>query len=165
MNWGTIPGVCAAAAAVLFTLQAEAPAHAQQVRITGLADANFGTLNSPTDYSISDNVCAYSRQGFTAVDYGVLATGSGSGGAFLLSSGANTLAYEVFWTDAPNQTSGTQLTAGVLSPGYGNASLFQTCAFQPQGTATLTVTIRATAITAATAGNYSGVLTITIIPE
>lgn len=148
----------------LLALLSEAPAHAN-ARISALVDVNFGTINSPADQSISQNVCAYSAQGFAnPLDYSVQATGSG-GGAFLLSSGARTLPYEVRWADSPDQTGGTQLLAGVPATGFGNGALFQACGFQPNGSASLTVTIRATAVAAATAGNYSGVLQITIIPE
>jgi hypothetical protein len=162
MTWGSILS-CGAALAAL--IGAEAPAHAN-ARITGLTDVSFGTINSPTDQSISQSVCVYSAQGFfNPLGYSVRATGSGGGGAFTLSSGATTLPYEVLWADSPNQTGGTSLMAGAQSPGYGNSALFQTCFLQPQGSASLTVTIRAAQIAAAAAGNYSGVLQITIVPD
>lgn len=158
--------IAGAAAAALLSTALEAPAHAQQARITSLEDVAFGTLNSPVDQSISQNVCAYSSQGaFNPIDYSVLASGSGSGGAFALSSGAASLVYEVQWADSPNQTGGVLLQSGVLATGFGNSAFFQSCLFQAQGTASLTVTIRAAEIAAATAGNYSGVLQITLIPE
>ncbi|WP_156457495.1 hypothetical protein [Altererythrobacter sp. Root672] len=130
-----------------------------------LTDVNFGSLSTATDQTIRQNVCAYSRQGFTALSYGVRATGNGTGGAFTLANGTRRLAYEVQWADAVNQTTGTQLTANVLSPGYDNSAFFQNCNFQTTGTATLIVIIRATQAAAATAGNYTGTLQITIVPE
>lgn len=158
--------IATAAAAALIGAMSATPAHAQQVRITGLTDVSFGTIVAAGDQSISQNVCAYSSQGFFGgAGYSVRATGSGSGGAFLLASGASALPYEVQWADSPNQTGGTSLTAGSLTTGFGNSAVFQTCFLQAQGTASLTVIIRAAQISAATAGNYSGVLQITIVPE
>lgn len=154
-----------AIAVALIALLAEAPARAE-VRITMLSDVNFGTINSFVDQTARQNVCAYSRQGFNAVGYRIRATGSGTGGAFLLASGARTLPYEVQWADAANQTTGTQLTAGALSPGYDSNALLQTCQiFNTGGTATLIVIIRGNQVATATAGNYSGTLTITMVPE
>ena len=69
------------------------------------------------------------------------------------------------WADAANQTSGTQLTAGALVSGFANSSDSQTCFGGSQQNASLTVTVRGTQIAAATAGNYSGVLQVTIVPE
>ncbi|MBO9518905.1 MAG: hypothetical protein J7493_12625 [Porphyrobacter sp.] len=153
-----------AVAAALIALLAEAPAQAD-ARISMLSDVTFGTLSTAADQTMRQNVCAYSRQGFTALGYGVRATGSGTGNAFTLASGARTLAYEVQWADAASQTAGTQLTANVLSPGYDNSALFNGCTFQTNGTATLIVIIRGTQAAAATAGNYTGTLQITIVPE
>ena len=93
------------------------------------------------------------------------ATGDGAGGAFSLASGSQILPYEVRWADAANQTSGTQLTAGALVSGFANSSDSQTCFVGSQQNASLTVTVRGTQIAAATAGNYSGVLQVTIVPE
>lgn len=144
----------------------ETPAHAD-ARITDLADVAFGTISATSDQSISQNVCAFSRTGgfFGGAGYSVRATGSGSGGAFTLASGAASLAYEVQWADSPNQTSGVSLTAGALSSGFANSAFFQTCSFQTQGTASLTVVIRGSQLARATAGNYNGTLQITIVPD
>lgn len=163
MTWGKSLILGLAAAALGASM--EAPAYAN-ARITALTDVNFGTIVASGDQSISQNVCAYASQGFFGqLNYSVRATGSGSGGAFQLSSGANTLPYEVQWADSPSQTGGVLLQSGSLSSGFGNGAFFQTCQFQSQGTATLTVTIRAAQLAVATAGSYSGSLQITIVPE
>lgn len=164
MTWGKLRSAGVVAVALLAVL-VDTPARADG-RISMLSDVNFGTINSPVDQTVQQNVCAYSAQGFFNLrGYGIRATGSGSGGAFLLSSGSRTLPYEVQWSDAVNQTAGTQLTAGVLSTGFDNSALFQNCTFQANGSASLIVIIRGTQVAAATAGNYSGVLQITIVPE
>jgi hypothetical protein len=154
--------------AALAALTAPSDARAQlQSRITGLADVNYGTINSFVDQSNSQNVCIYSAFrifGFPFVrDYSVTATGNGTGGAFTLASGPRTLPYEVRWADAANQTTGTQLTAGSTVSGFGNASTSQTCTGGEN--ASLIVTITGTSLATASAGSYSGVLSITIVPN
>jgi hypothetical protein len=146
------------------------PASAQdRASITGLGDLAFGTIVSPIDQSNSQNVsiCSYfSFFGFFEIprDYSVTATGNGSGGAFTLSSGAANLAYDVQWADSVNATSGTMLQPGVASPGFGNGANSLVC--NPiQDNASLIVTIRAVQLGTATAGTYSGTLSITITPE
>lgn len=158
----------AAAVAALAALIAPTPARAQfQARVTGLSDVSYGTINSFTDQTSSQNVCVHSVFRFFGFpirrDYSVLATGSGSGGAFTLASGSATLPYEVHWADAANQTTGTQLTAGATATGFGNASTNQTCTGGEN--ASLIVTITGTSLNTATAGSYTGVLSITIVPE
>lgn len=150
----------------LIALAIAAPAY-PSARITGLTDVNFGIINSALDQSSSQSVCIYSVKGNgnQEVGYSVQATGDGVGGAFSLASGSQNLPYEVRWSDAANQTSGIQLTAGTLVSGFANSSDSQTCFSGSQENASLTITVRGTQIAAATAGNYSGVLQITIVPE
>lgn len=152
-----------ALAVALIALTVSAPAHAD-ARITGLADVSFGTISAIADQSNSQNISVCSYQGRSTAGYSVRATGSGGGGAFLLSSGAGSLPYEVAWADAANQTGGFQLQANVLSSGHGGAAGRFACLFQLD-TASLTVTIRATELASAAAGTYSGILSITIVPE
>ena len=141
------------------------PACAQSARIGGLGDVGFGTITAAVDQSNSQDVvlCSY-RNNPQRRDYSVIATGSGSGGAFVLSSGAASLAYDVQWADLPGQTGGTMILAGVAASGFGNGATGFECPAQPD-TASLTVTIRAADIAAAQAGSYSGTLQITIVPD
>ena len=162
MAWKRSLVACVAALAVL----AAAPsARAQTARIGGLQDVDFGTIPAMVDQPNSQNVavCSY-RNNPHRLDYSVIASGSGSGGAFLLSSGAGTLAYDVQWADSPGQTGGTMLQAGVPAPGFGNAANGFDCPAPPD-TASLTVTIRAADLAAAQAGTYTGSLQITIVPQ
>jgi hypothetical protein len=162
------PLIAAAVVAALAVAAAPTQALAQaQSRVTGLTDVSYGTLNSFTDQTNSQNVCVHSAFyifGFPIRrDYTVRATGNGTGGAFTLASGSRTLPYQVRWADAANQTTGTQLTAGVNATGFGNASNNQTCTGGEN--ASLIVTITGASLTTATAGSYTGVLSITIVPE
>lgn len=142
------------------------PAHAaDNAQITGLVDVNFGTISAMVDQSNSQTVTVCSYRGRpNRLNYSVLASGSGSGGAFTLSSGANTLAYDVQWVDSPNQVGGTMLQAGSAASGFGNAATGFTCPQQP-GTASLTVTLRAADLSSAQAGTYTGSLQLTVVPE
>jgi hypothetical protein len=163
-----MPLSAAAIVAALAVLTAPSVARAQlQSRITGLADVNYGTINAFVDQTNSQNVCVHSvfrLFGFPVRrDYSVVATGSGAGGAFTLASGPRTLPYEVRWADAANQTTGTQLTAGATAAGFGNASTNQTCG--GGDTASLIVTVTGSSLATASAGSYSGVLSITIVPN
>lgn len=153
-------------AAVLVAVTAPAPARAN-ARITGLADVNYGTINTFSDQTISQNVCVYSVLNNTTIrrPYSVRATGNGTGGAFTLASGARTLPYEVRWDDAANQTTGTQLTSGVNAAGFVTGTVTQTCSNGANENASLIVTITGTALATATAGTYTGVLTIVITPN
>ena len=162
MAWTRSLVACVAAVAAL----AAAPsARAQSVRIGGLQDVNFGTIPAVADQPNSQDVavCSY-RNNPQRVDYSVIASGSGSGGAFQLSSGAGTLSYDVQWADSPGQTGGTMLQAGVAAAGFGNGATGFQCPSQPD-TASLTVTIRAADLASALAGTYSGSLQITIVPQ
>lgn len=166
MIWGRSPTAGAALAALaLLAVSAAPPARAQSARIGGLEDVSFGTIPAMADQTNSQNVvlCSY-RNNPQRLDYSVSATGSGSGGAFELSSGAATLSYDVQWADSPGQTGGTMLQAGTAASGFGNAANGFTCPSQPD-TASLTVTIRAADLATAQAGTYSGSLQITIVPQ
>jgi hypothetical protein len=160
MAWGKIL-ICGAAAA----LSLATPARGQRAQISGLQDVNFGTIPAMVEQSNSQNVvvCSYRGQP-NNVGYSVIASGSGSGGAFQLSSGADALSYDVQWADSPGQTGGTMLQTGVPASGFGNAASGHDCGSQPNS-ASLTVTIRAADLASAQAGTYSGILQITLVPE
>lgn len=162
MTWGSIL-VCGWASALW--LASGQPARAQEARISGVADVDFGTLPAIADQSISQNVavCSY-RNRPQRLAYSVMVRGSGPGGSLTLSSGASTLPYDVQWLDSLGQTSGTMLSSGVPVSGFGNAANGFDCPGQPD-TASLTITIRAVDLASAGAGNYSGSLQITVVPE
>ena len=152
--------------AALVAMTAPAPARAN-ARISGLVDVSYGTIANFSDQTISQNVCVYSVTGNSSNrrPYSVLATGNGSAGAFTLQSGARTLPYEVRWNDAADQTSGTQLTNGVNASGFLTGNVNLSCSNGANNNASLVVTITGTSLATATAGTYTGVLTIVITPN
>lgn len=141
-----------------------APASAQKVRVDGLTDVNFGTIvNLTADSRQSQSICVYSQTANGG--YNVRTFGSGPGGAFTLASGGDLLAYEVQWNAAPGQTSGTMLSANTTLAGLTSAASHQVCNNGPPTTASLIVVLRAANLAGATAGAYSGTLTLVIGAE
>ena len=155
--------------AVSFALLAAAmalpqPASAQKVRVTDLSDVNFGLLsNLQADARRSQNVCLFSNS--TGGRYSITASGSGSGSSFALSDGAHTLPYEVEWSDQSGQSSGASLAPTVTSTGRVSAATQQTCNSGPATSASLIVVLRASSLTQAREGNYSGSLTLLVAAE
>ena len=141
-----------------------AAAASNKVRISNLTDLAFGTItNVGANAAQSESLCLYADTNSNG--YNITATGSGGGGAFLLSSGLRTLAYEVQWSSSSGQSSGTQLTANVPLTGQTSAAVQQTCNNGPATTASLIVVLRSAALSGATAGSYSGTLTLVVGPE
>ena len=141
-----------------------ASAQAQSARITNLADEPFGTItNFSVDQKISQNVCAY--QPSSGNIYNVTATGSGSGGGFTLSSGANTINYEVQWSDTTGKTTGTALVTGVALNGQTTNATQSGCTSGPGNTASLITILRTAMIGTARSGSYTGVLSIILAPN
>ena len=143
-----IAGIAAFAAA--------SAASGQAVLVSGLSDIGFGTITSfGADRTQSQSICAYS--GLLGGRYTVAATGSGAAGAFTLANGAARLPYEVQWSTSSGQTSGTNLSPGVP---LGGQTMLLSCPILQTTNASLTVVLRAAALSSATAGAYTGTLTI-----
>lgn len=147
---------------IVLALSPFSAAAQEQARITGLSDVSFGTIaNFTSDQSIAQNVCIYS----STDRYSVTARGSGTGNAFTLASGSNRLAYEVQWASTSGQTSGTALSPNVALTGQTSFTfLGTTCFFGIFRTASLITILRASTLSTATAGSYSGTLTLVIAP-
>lgn len=142
---------------------ASAPAGAQSnnVRITSLSDVAFGSLaNLGVDASAAQNICVYANT--SGQRYRVTAAGSAPGSQFALTSGANLLPYEVQWNASSGQSSGFALSPNFPRTGLVTAATQQTCNSGPATSASLILVLRATALSSATAGSYSGTLTLII---
>ena len=142
-------------------------ADAQSARLTKLTDVSFGMLSSTaTDVTNSQSVCAYAAS--LSGLYSIRASGSGTGGALTLAGSGPPMPYEVQWAAASNQTSGTALPANTTVGGFpdGLATVVdQTCSLAVSTSASLIVIMRAAALSGATAGSYSGTLTLVIAPQ
>jgi hypothetical protein len=159
-----MPSLWRAASALLAMYAAPAAAQSNKVNISNLSDVVFGSLaNVGVDAVNSQSICVYSS---TATNgYQVTATGSGSGNAFAMSSGLSTLPYDVQWNASAGQSSGTQLTAGATLTGQISSANQKTCNSGPANSASLIVILRSSALSKASAGDYSGTLTLLIGPE
>ena len=141
-----------------------AMAASNNVRISGLSDVAFGSVgNLAVDSISSQSICVYAN---TAINgYNVTASGSSSGGAFALASGANRLSYEVQWSQSPGQSSGTQLNPNVALTGLVSTATQQNCNSGPAASASLILIVRSTIASSAAAGSYSGTLSLLVGPE
>lgn len=129
-----------------------------------MSDVTFGTIaNLSVDAINSQSVCVYSTS--AASGYNVTASGNGPSGAFQLLSGAQALPFEVQWSGTSGQTSGIQLSPNVPLTGQVSIASQQTCNSGPASSASLVVILRSSALTSATAGTYSGTLTLLVGPE
>jgi hypothetical protein len=141
---------------IAFLLAMSSTAHAQSVQITQLSDVAFGTITSvAADQVRSQSVCAFS--GLLGGTYTITATGSGTAGAFTLANGSAALPYEVQWSTTAGQTSGTNLTSGKPLTGQ---TMLLSCPVLATVNSSLIVILRGTSLSVATAGNYTGTLTV-----
>ena len=148
---------------LLLALTVASPAMSK-VRITGLSDVNFGTISNLTiDAVQAQSICVYSNGSNNG--YSVRADGSGAGGAFTLSNGLTTMAYTVRWHNQAGQSNGTVLTTSAQLSAQTTTAQNQTCSSGAPTTASLIVTLPATSLSSAGAGNYSGTLTLIVAEE
>lgn len=149
--------------AALLLAGSPALALSNKVRVTKLTDVAFGTLaNLSVDAVRSQSVCLYSDT--STAGYNVTATGSGTGGAFLL-SGPGSMAFDVQWSSSAGQNSGVQLAPNVPLTGQVSSATQQACGTGAATSASLIVILRSTALSSAGAGTYNGTLTLLIGPE
>ena len=148
---------------LLFTLTIATPVTAK-VRISSLSDVNFGTISNLTiDAVQAQSICIYSNG--LSNGYSIRADGSGAGGAFTLSNGVTSMAYTVRWHNQAGQSNGTVLTTSALLSAQTTTAQNQTCSSGAPTTASLIVTLPATSLSSAGAGNYSGTLTLIVAEE
>lgn len=139
-------------------------APARKVRITGLTDVDFGLVNNLlVENRRSQSICVFSSSVGSA--YSISASGSGLGGSFALENGPTSLPFDVEWSQQAGQSTGTQLLANGTLTGQTSAATHQFCNGGPAASATLTVILRAAALSQAREGTYSGSLTILISAE
>lgn len=151
------------AAAAMLTLASPAFA-AGTVQITKLSDVAFGTItNFGADTVRNQSVCISSTS--VTKGYNVRASGSGASSVFTMANGAKTLGYEVQWNASSGQSSGTDLSANVTRTGLVTTAMTPTCTTGPATTASLILIVRSAAAASATAGTYSGTLTLVFAPE
>jgi len=140
-------------------------AWAQQVQITRLADFSFGVLATTAgDVTQSRNVCVSATS--LGGGYSIRAIGSGGGGAFTLAGAGAPMAYDVQWAARPNQSNGVALQPGTTRGGLVSTALgLNLGCVLGNDSASLIIALRAADLSAATAGVYTGTLTLLVAAE
>jgi len=135
-----------------------------RVQLSGLSDVSFTNQDPSTAASNAQNVCVWSNT--STRGYNVTATGSGTGNAFTLANGAQTVGYNVEWAGSTGQSSGTALTSGTPLTGLTSTATTAGCSAGPVTTASLIVKIPTTNLQSMQAAlSYTGTLTLVVAPE
>lgn len=137
--------------------------------IHGLVDYNFGIWSTGGGTLRADSDVCIGKTSFSG-PYAIRASGDGAGSdpaAFTLSNGTEQISYNVYWNDQVTPSGNLPLTAGLILHGQtGSVPSFAqnrvTCRIP---NANLQVEILDTELQASTSGNYSGTLTLLVIPE
>lgn len=141
-------------------------------RVSGLNDIDLGTWSGSGDLSGSDDLCI-GRSGvglFANGAYRVRLDGDGDASdisAFTLTNGTNLLYYNVAFNDATG-AGGTPVTGGVMLNSQSGFGFWQFLNVQfgcSVNNANIEVTVPATELQSVPGGNYTGTLTIVLIPE
>jgi hypothetical protein len=127
------------------------------VRITNMNNIGLGTWNGSGDMQSDDDVCVFNDAG---PGYLITASGNG-GGSFHLSSGANTVSYDV-------QFKGSSGSFSTLSPN--NSHPFSSADQLDEGcgggsNATIRIRVPENSLLDAQKGSYSGTLNVQVDPN
>ncbi|MCE2965236.1 MAG: hypothetical protein LW855_05530 [Alphaproteobacteria bacterium] len=131
--------------------------------ISNLNDFIFPTWTGSGDLILTDNVCVYvnNRGG----RYQLTASGNGRSGFNLTDGAGNPLTYEAQWNTRA-ASGGESLRSGQTLRSRSNADTSSIdCSSGRNLNSALTITLREAALRAAPAGNYAGVITLTVAPE
>ena len=144
------------------TITATVPNRAQ---ITGLSDISFTNADPTTTATSAQSSCLWSNT--ATKGYSITASGSGTAGAFTLTSGALTpVPYSVQWAASSGQTSGTSLASGTALTGLTSTATRPTCNTGPATSSSLVVSIAATDLqNMVAAASYTGTLTLLVTPQ
>jgi hypothetical protein len=155
-----VPALCA-----LICVARPDPASAAVVSAATFKPFAFGPVTSLySDLSSAQSICAFGS--LLTVGYNVLASGSGLGGAFTITNGTSSIPYEIQWAQIGGAASGANLTPNVLLNNQYESSLLQGVGCLLSATsATAIVIIRATSLQQATAGGYTGTLTLILTAQ
>lgn len=144
------------------TINASVPG---RVRISGLSDVTFASVDPLVNATNAQNICVWSNT--STRGYNITATGSGAAGAFTLASGAlPVVPYTVEWAASSGQTSGTSLVSTTALTGQTSSATNSDCSAGPSASASLVVSIGSATLQGMSAGvTYNGTLTLVVAPE
>lgn len=131
------------------------------VQISNLNDVDLGNFSGSGDLANSDAFCLYRNGGGTL---NITASGSGSGGAFSLSDGANDIPFSVEFTD--ETSTAAALSAGTALNAVPNTNVSSLdCSGIGGDNNSIEIRISEADAIAASAGTYTGTLFLTVAPE
>lgn len=142
-------------------------------RIAGLTDFALGTVATSSSAVANQDICI-GRSGvglFSTGSYRVRASGNGNAAdahAFTLSNGADEITYDVFFNDQTGLAGRVPMTGGVMLSGQQGLGLFELfnlifgCTVR---NANVSIEVPAAQLAAASSGNYTGTLTLVLIPD
>lgn len=134
---------------------------APRARISGLKDVSFTQVDSNKPALSTQDVCVWSNT--VSKSYTITASGSGSGGAFVLSSGTRTVPFNVRWGSKAGE-GGQRLTSGVPSGALTSAATDQECT--PGTTTPFSIQLAQADLRLAEPGlAYTGILNLTVSPQ
>ena len=151
-------GALIAAVMILAAIPATAKA-ADEIIIDGLDDIVLGTWPGAGDLQGFSQHCVGTNAGGRR--FGIVVTGSGAGGSFVLSNGVSALPFTVQYRDRRGTAT---VTPGVTLGNRRGQGLNQ-CRNIRRERMRISVRILSSDLSNATAGSYSGRLTLTVTPE
>lgn len=133
-----------------------------QVQVTDFADLALGTYSGTGNLTGNDDLCVYTNDG--TAQYDVTVDDNVATGGFQVADGGNEITMTASWNDASGTAGAASLTAGTVLDAQTNAN---TTATNCGGVlnSNISVTLLATALQAAPAGNYSTTLTVLVEPD
>ncbi len=128
------------------------------VRISNLEDMSFGTWDGTQSMSNDDKVCVWS----SSRGYSLTGVGTGGGDFVIRDETGNEIPFSVEWA-APSG-SAQQLQPGQALPDLASPSIDTSCSDEAS-MALMTIGFDQQDLAASPAGDYSGVLTLTVASE
>ena len=132
---------------------------AAQTALTNTFNDLAGTWDGTNQVQLEDQICVAASTG----GYSVTITGSGASSAFTVASGAKTIAYTVEFKDATKAYA--TVTSNVPMAGFTTGRTNTTSCSGANAAAFYRVTLSPTNLAAATAGTYTGTVTVRITPQ
>jgi hypothetical protein len=138
------------------------------VQITGVDNISFEDLtysNLTNGVTVADEggVCVFSNT--AGRGYTITATGNGTEAPFSVTNGESELIYSVRFNEGQTPASGAPLTHGTQSQVFeGDATTYGSAGGCTSANASFDVTFAAGVLQDATAGGYTGTLTLTVSP-
>ncbi|WP_196138743.1 hypothetical protein [Aliikangiella sp. G2MR2-5] len=131
-----------------------------EVKVSNLDDFVFGRYSGFGNLQSNDNICI---NVIPRGRYNVTFWGSGPAGAFEVTNGVDSLAYELKFNNRPRTTGGKKVSPGIPLANQRRASQSLDCPSQLN--ANISVSFLAQTLQAANPGYYQGTLTLVLAPE